>query len=137
MDEGGSAGRGVVVASYPLGMGTTWVLDTETKGTGANMVPLERKQSRSAAPEPVSVPRNPKPREPEPPKPKLPHRFRVVDVMTTQSIVDDVGVAAAVDALSDVRSIVDVSVYVWQPERDRWRRLTFSEQRALFDLAAA
>ena len=23
-------------------MGKTWVLDTETKGTGANMVPLEK-----------------------------------------------------------------------------------------------
>ena len=31
-------------------MGKTWVLDTETKGTGANMVPLEKlqKQAESA-----------------------------------------------------------------------------------------
>jgi hypothetical protein len=27
-------------------MGTTWVLDTETKGTGANMVPLEKTQEK-------------------------------------------------------------------------------------------
>jgi hypothetical protein len=118
-------------------MGTTWVLDTETKGTGANMVPLERTQRRSPGVEKVSVPRKPKPREPEPPKPKAPHRFRIVDVMTRENIVDDVTVAEAVDALRDVRSTVDVSVYVWQPERERWRRLTFSEQRALFDLAVS
>jgi hypothetical protein len=118
-------------------MGTTWVLDTETKGTGAHMVPLERRQQRSAAPEPVSVPRKPKPRAPEPPQPKLPHRFRVVDVMTRQNIVDDVGAAEAAEALRDVRSIVDVSIFVWQPERERWRRLTFSEQRTMFDLAVA
>jgi hypothetical protein len=118
-------------------MGTTWILDTETKGTGANMVPLERKQKRSTAPEPLSVPRKPQPREPEPPKPKLPHRFRIVDLMTQQNIVDDVGAAEAVDALRDVRSTVDVTVYVWHPERERWRRLTFSEQRSMFDLAVA
>jgi hypothetical protein len=27
-------------------MGKTWVLDTETKGTGANMVPLEKVQAK-------------------------------------------------------------------------------------------
>src|ERR671919_2949968 len=27
-------------------MGKTWVLDTETKGTGANMVPLEKAQAK-------------------------------------------------------------------------------------------
>jgi hypothetical protein len=118
-------------------MGTTWVLDTETKGTGANMVPLERRQKRSAAPEPVSVPRKPKPRAPKPPKRKQPHRFRVVDVMTRENIVDDVRAAETVDALRNVRSIVDVSIFVWQPERQRWRRLTFTEQRAMFDLAVS
>ena len=28
-------------------MGKTWVLDTDTKGTGANMVPLEKVQEKS------------------------------------------------------------------------------------------
>jgi hypothetical protein len=28
-------------------MGKTWVLDTETKGTGANMVPLEKVQEKA------------------------------------------------------------------------------------------
>ncbi len=116
-------------------MGTTWVLHTETKGTGATMVPLERTTTRSA-PEPVSVPRKPKPREPAPPKPRAPRRFRVVEVMTRQALVDDASAARTVEALRDVRSIVDVSVYVWQGERERWRLLTFAEQRALFDAVA-
>ena len=30
-------------------MGKTWVLDTETKGTGANMVPLEKTQEKAAS----------------------------------------------------------------------------------------
>jgi hypothetical protein len=30
-------------------MGKTWVLDTETKGTGANMVPLEKTQEKRDA----------------------------------------------------------------------------------------
>ena len=38
-------------------MGKTWVLDTETKGTGANMVPLEKVQAK-----PVPRPRKPAPR---------------------------------------------------------------------------
>ena len=39
-------------------MGKTWVLDTETKGTGANMVPLEKVQKKPASEEkPVARPR--------------------------------------------------------------------------------
>jgi len=113
-------------------MGKTWILQTETKGTGATMVPLERATKRSA-PESVSVPRKPKPREPKPPKPRAPRRFRVVDVMTQRSVIDDASAAETVAALREVRSIVDVNVYVWQEERERWRLLTFPEQRALFD----
>ena len=117
-------------------MGTTWVLRTDTKGTGASVVPLESVQQRRGAPEPLYVRPNPEPREPEAPEPTPPRRFRIVDVMTRQRIVDDVGAAAAVQALKAARSIVDVSVYVWEPAWERWRRLTFPEQRAMFDLAA-
>jgi hypothetical protein len=31
-------------------MGKTWVLDTETKGTGANMVPLDKAQQKADEP---------------------------------------------------------------------------------------
>jgi hypothetical protein len=43
-------------------MGKVWVLDTETKGTGANVVPLDKLQRR---PEPPDEPR---------PRPKAPAR---------------------------------------------------------------
>ena len=55
--------------------------------------------------------------------------------MTRESLVDDGGVREAVSSLKDVRSIVDVDVYVWSEEKDRWRRLTFTEARALWSLS--
>lgn len=100
------------------------------------MVPLESVTERSRDPEPVFVPREVV-REPRPeqPKPNAPHRFRVVDVMTRQSLLDDGEARDAVAALKGVRSVVDVNVYVWQEDRGRWRPLTFGEQRALQELA--
>jgi hypothetical protein len=117
-------------------MGRTWILHTETKGTGATMVPLERAGKPASAPEPVFVPRKPQPRKPEPPGPRVPRRFRIVDVMTRQNLAEDVGTAEAIAALGGVRSIVDVNVYMWQEERERWRLLTLTEQRAMLDVAA-
>ncbi|MBV9197039.1 MAG: hypothetical protein JO168_23130 [Solirubrobacterales bacterium] len=65
----------------------------------------------------------------------MPRRFRVIDVMTRQPLLEAGNARQAVDALKAVRSLVDVCVYVWQPDRRRWRPLTFVEQRAMFDLA--
>jgi hypothetical protein len=110
-----------------------WVLDTETKGTGANVIPLERKLKRGSDRVPGFT--LPELREPaaDPDEPSKPRRFRIVDVMTRQALADDVDARAAVEALEDVRSIVDVSVYVWDEEAERWRRLTFGEAKALWD----
>src|SRR2546423_11104023 len=56
-----------------------WVLDTETKGTGANVVPLESTLRRADAPaEPLYVPPKRAPRAPEPPAPRLPRAYRLV-----------------------------------------------------------
>lgn len=114
-------------------MGKVWVLDTETKGTGANMVPLERvttKPGSSAVPGFVFP--ELKPPAPRPTAPKAPRRFRVVDVQTREVLADDVDARATIGALEPVRSIVDVSVWVWEPERERWRMLTLEELRALW-----
>lgn len=117
-------------------MATTWILDTGTKGTGATMKPLERAADGESKAQPKYG--IPKLREQqESPEPRLPRRFKVVDVMTRQPIAEDVEAREAVDALKDVRSIVDVTVYVWQAERDRWRPLTFPEQRTLWERATA
>jgi hypothetical protein len=118
-------------------MVTVWVLHTGTKGTGATMVPLERVTERAPRPEPLAVPRKPRPRQPEDPKPRAPRRFKIVDLMTRQTLAEDVAAREAVDALRGVSSVVDVSVYVWQEERERWRLLTLGERRALWELARA
>jgi hypothetical protein len=116
-------------------VGNTWILHTETKGTGATMVPLETVTERGSDPEALRVIRKAKPRAPMPAEPRGPRRFRVVDVISRRHVVDDASAGEAIDALRAVRSIVDVNVYVWQPDRGRWRLLTFSEQRAMFDFA--
>lgn len=116
-------------------MGKVWVLDTETKGTGAEMVPLEKVlEQPSPRPERVFIP--PKRRKPAEPAPKLeqPRKFKIVDVMTHEALAEDVGARAAVDALEDVRSVVDVWVYVWDEDGQRWRSLTLAEQNVLWDL---
>lgn len=129
-------GRTPRVTLYRGGMGRTWVLRTETKGTGAQMVPIESVKRRSSAAEPVFVKRQPMQRpERQEPEPRPPRRFKVVDVMTRQTLADDANAREAVDALKSVRSIVDVNVYSWQEQRARWRLLSFAEQGALWQLA--
>jgi hypothetical protein len=116
-------------------MGTTWVLDTETKGTGANMVPLERVTKRSSAPpRRYALPQR-RARPAEEPKQRPPRRFKIVDVMTRRNLLENASAREAIDALGSVRSIVDVNVYVRDDERERWLLLPFPEQRALMDLA--
>jgi hypothetical protein len=117
-------------------MGRIWVLDTETKGTGANMVPLERKLKKpSGATEPIFKLREPaEPRPAEEPTPREPRRFKVVDVRSGQVSVDDVGAHEAIEALNGFSSIVDAYVYILQPERERWRMLTFGERSELWKL---
>jgi len=115
-------------------LGKVWVLDTETKGTGANMVPLDRVLKKPAPePEPLRVLRRPEPPEPKSPEPRGPRRFKVVDVMTREVLAEGADTRATVKLLEDVRSIVDVTIWVWQPDAERWRMLTFEEARSLWD----
>jgi hypothetical protein len=112
----------------------TWVLDTSTKGTGAQMVPLEsvlEKPKPSSAP--LFVPPKPTPCAPKPPEPRVPRRFKIVDVVSQEVLAEGVSAREALAVLEDVRSNVDVRVYVRQPKADRWRLLTLDEQRLLWD----
>jgi hypothetical protein len=115
-------------------MGKTWVLDTETKGTGAQMVPLEkvlREPTGKPARRPVP-PARPKPAvEPEPAKPR---RFKVVDVMTREVLAEGAGTRATVELLNDTRSIVDVAIYVWSDRAESWQLLTLAESKMLWKL---
>jgi hypothetical protein len=115
-------------------MAKVWILDTETKGTGANMVPLERKLRKPGS---DTVPGftlpELKPPAPAVPGPKAPRQFKVVDVVTREVLAEGADTRATIRALEHVRSVVDVNVWVWQPERDRWRMLTLDESRALWE----
>jgi hypothetical protein len=117
---------------------TLWVLETQTKGTGANMVPLDKVLRKPGS---DTVPgfafRKPQPRESEPPQPREPYRFKVVDLMTREVLAEGVDARTAVDVLEDVHSIMDVIAYVWEPETERWRMLTFAETSALWDFRGA
>jgi hypothetical protein len=115
-------------------MGRVWVLDTETKGTGAEMVPLDTVLKKPApSREALFVAPKRKPREPKPPEPRSPRSFRIVDVATRAVLADGVGAREALSTLNDVRSIVDVHVSVWEPKAERWRLLTLTEQRTMWD----
>jgi hypothetical protein len=113
--------------------GDVWVLDTETKGTGANMVPLERVLKRGSD----RVPGFPlPPRQPPPapaPAPKQ-LRFKIVDLMTRQALADDVDARRAVEVLEGVRSVVDVTIYARSDPGQAWTRLSFGEAKALWEL---
>jgi hypothetical protein len=111
-----------------------WVLDTGTKGTGAEMVPLEKVlKTPGPGPQPaVASERRRRPvREPEP---RPARRFKVVDVMTRSVLAEDVDARAALAALTQVSTVVDARVYVWQPSAEKWRLLTLAEQQAMWDL---
>jgi hypothetical protein len=98
------------------------------------MVPLDRVQQKPApSAKPFFVPPKPKPREPKPAEPRAPRVFRVVDVTTRAVLADGAGARETLQALADVRSIVDVNVSVWEPATERWRLLTLAEQRVLWD----
>jgi hypothetical protein len=115
-------------------VGKVWVLDTETKGTGANMVPLDRVVRKPGSDTVPGFSFPPlKPAAAIETGPRAPRRFKVVDVQTRQVLAEDADARATVAALEPVRSIVDVNVSVWQPERERWRMLTMNELRALWE----
>lgn len=116
-------------------MGKVWVLDTETKGTGANMVPLERVvKKRGSEPVPGFGFRKPKSPPPLPaPEPRQPRTFKVMNIMTREVLIEGADSRATVNTLEDVRSIVDVKIYTWDPERERWRALTFGETKSLWE----
>lgn len=114
-------------------MSRKWVLDTETKGTGAQMVPLDKAHAGGDARAPIVV-REQAPPPAKPAAPAGPRRYRVVDVMSRQTLADDVDLRAAVAALEGARSIVDVNVYVWRDEDESWYQLSQGDRRRLWAL---
>ncbi len=118
-------------------MAKTWVLDTETKGTGAHVEPL-RSGARGAEP-PLNLVRFRAPARPagdaeEASLPPAPRRFKVIDVLSSSVLAQDVEAAGALAALAHLHKPVDARVYVWEPGAGRWRLLTLGETRSLWEL---
>ena len=115
-------------------MTKVWVLDTETKGTGAQMVPLEKVQQEARArPRAVLRTAQAQAARAEARRAAGAAPFRVVDVATRAVLADGALARETLSVLGDVRSSVDVHVYVWEPDDDRWRLLTLAEQRMLWE----
>ena len=113
-------------------MAKTWILKTATKGTGAEMVPLESVLRKGSDTVPDFV--LPELREPaREPQPRQPHLFKVVDVMTREVLAEDADARTTIEVLEDVPSIVDVTIHVWDAKAERWRMLTFGETKALWE----
>jgi hypothetical protein len=119
-------------------MAKTWVLETHTKGTGANVVALEDgapAAAEPAEPESLFVGRKVAPKAPVAPPPKPPSRFRVVEITTGRVLAEDAGVRATVELLRDaVASITDVAIWIWREPQGRYVLLTHGEQRRLWEL---
>ena len=122
-------------------MAKVWVLDTETKGTGAEMVPLDKvlerrrrapkRRERAPRPRRRAVPDAERDERKDPDRPRGPRRYRIVSALTGQVMADGVGLRDAVELVQRGRSVADVRVYVWAPEAEEWRALTLDEQRLL------
>jgi hypothetical protein len=118
-------------------MAKTWILDSETKGTGAHMVPLEDALAADRS-EPdlslVTLRREPAPtsRQASP----EPLKFKVVDVMSARVLAQDVSAREAVGVLETLRSVLDARIFVWAQSRGRWRLLSLDEQKALWEFRA-
>ena len=116
-------------------MAKVWVLDSETKGTGAQMVPLE-KVLRQPASEPDRrrgrpVPKPRPKRQPQEPVP--PRRFRVIDALSREVLAEDANAPETLEVLRGVSQPVDVSIYVWEHGPQDWRLLTNRERKLLWE----
>ncbi len=116
-------------------MGKLWVLDTETKGTGAQMVPLDSVLNQSAPKRPSIVRPKADPKPPAAPQAKPAREFKVVDVVSRRVLAEGADARTTVELLGGVRSVVDVSMHVWQPQAKQWRLLSPREKRVLWDAA--
>jgi hypothetical protein len=59
-------------------------------------------------------------------------RFKVVDVMSSQVLAENVDVRKAVEVLEPMHSVIDARIFRWEPTRERWRLVTLGEAKALW-----
>jgi hypothetical protein len=115
-------------------MAKTWVLDTETKGTGAHISPLKEQTqpSKDRDLELVSFERPERSPEASLPITASPLRFKLVDVRSAQVLAEDINTQGTIELLEGMGSVVDARIYVWTPRTGRWRLLSLDEQKALW-----
>ncbi len=116
-------------------MAKTWVLDTETKGTGAHIAPLERTPHTSEPArdlELVKLRRPPRPRRPA--QPPQARRFKVTELMTGRVLGEDLDTREVVEVLEGAHSALDANVYGWSEKSGRWRLLTPNQRERLWRL---
>ncbi|HSD25575.1 MAG TPA: hypothetical protein VLB79_14740 [Solirubrobacterales bacterium] len=120
---------------------TVWVLDTETKGTGAEMVPLERLERERNRPkggrERIRVISRDDPKVLDEPRQqagerRIARRFKIVDVRSREALAEDVGLAEALETLRGVGGVVDVNVFIRHADDEDWHPLTLSERKTLW-----
>ena len=116
-------------------MAKTWVLDTETKGTGAHVAPLSQKPNKRAdrALAVVQLPRPPRPARAEEELSRE-RSFKLVDVRAASVIGEDLDTRTALSELGRFASPLDARVYVLDERRRRWRLLSLAETRSLWEL---
>lgn len=115
-------------------MAKTWILDTETKGTGAHIAPLTEKPPRTERELATVVFERPARVETPEPESPAPRAFKVVDVRSARVLAEGADTRETLALLADMGSVVDARVYVWAPASERWRLLTLAEQKALWEL---
>jgi hypothetical protein len=97
------------------------------------MVPLDRVLRKGSNSVPGFTLPELKPPEPKPSGPRAPRQFKVVDVVTREVLAEGADARATVKVLEGVRSIVDVTIWIWKPETERWLMLPLEDSRALWD----
>ena len=64
---------------------------------------------------------------------RRPHRFKVVDVMTRQTLIEDADLRATLELMRGLRSVVDIDVFARADRADDWRHLSQHERRLLWE----
>jgi len=116
-----------------MGVAKTWILDTETKGTGAHVAPLKPERRRAEQDLAIVTLERP-PRPVQAPAPPAPRMFKVVDVMGARTLGESLDTRETLQLLAGMRSAIDARIYVWVASAERWRLLSFAERRALWEM---
>jgi hypothetical protein len=111
-----------------------WVLDTETKGTGAHVVPLEKALKADRAEQELALFKFDRPLQPaQAPDPPAPLLFKVVNILSAEVLAEGIGARETVELLEGFGSVLDARIFQWMAETGRWRLLTLDESKALWE----